>query len=220
MTIRDISFKPFCSNAYHDVSSADVEDSQFENEISKYLIQEIPAIAEFPGSTDAEKVQTYLLETPDKGLAVDKVYLFVKTEGITHYISGITLGAAKYSVSTYTKTALTIGSKGGVGVEFITKGGLGAKRGKEKTTIVSKDHSIGDIDAVRRGKGEAVIGYEILPLYMLTRQEELKKVLQEATKFYLERESRCKHLQWNRRTLRERDNFVTKDTLLDLPLSP
>ncbi len=188
-TVREVAFKPFCSNEYHDTSSVDVEDSKFENELCKYLVQEIPDIARYPGNTDAEKVQVYLLETTNKSYAIDKVYLFVKTEKITHYISSISLGASKYSVSTFTKTGLTVGTKTGLGVELVAMGGIGGKRVKEKANMVSKDHVIGDIEAVQRRKGEAVIGYEILPLFTLCRQNELKKVIQEATKLYLERES-------------------------------
>ena len=187
---RTVAFKPFCSREYHDESSLEVEDSNFERDLGEWLVQEIPAIRSMPGNLTIDRLQMYLMEFPDKvDEVVEKAYTFIKTEKVTHYISAISLGGSEYSVSTTTKTALTVGAKGEIGTDLIASGGAGAKRTKEKAKTTSRDHRIGDINSVERGKGEAVVGYEILPLFMLVRQEAVKKMLQKAIKFYLERES-------------------------------
>lgn len=190
MVTRVISFKPFSSREYQPAGALESRDSNFESDLYEWLIQEIPKIRLMPGKTDAERTQMYLMEFPEQhDEIVEKAYIFIKTEKVTHYVSGISLGAAEYSVSTTTKTALTVGAKAEVGNDFIATAGVGARRSKEKSNMTSKDHRIGNIDVVERGVGEAVVGYEILPVYMLLRQEAVKKVLQKAIKFYLERES-------------------------------
>lgn len=190
---RTVSFKPFCSREYHPVDSIEVTDSSFDRELCEWLTQQIPRIRSMPGKTGADKLEMYLMEFPGEfNEVVEKAYIFVKTENVTHYVSSISLGAAEYSVSTTTKTTVAVGAraKAEVGSHDVGVGaGVGAKRSKEKANTTSKDHRIGDIGIVERRKGEAVVGYEILPVYMLVRQEAVKKVLQTAIKFYLERES-------------------------------
>lgn len=157
-------------------------DSSFERELCEWLTQQIPEILSMPGTSLADRLHMYLMEFPDKvNDIVEKAYIFIKTERVTHYVSSVSLGAAEYSVSTSTKT-VSAGAKGEP---------QEAKKAKTKANTVCKDHRIGDIDIVDRRKGEAVVGYEILPVYMLVRQESVKKVLQKAIKFYLERESKC-----------------------------
>lgn len=191
MTIRSVAFKPFGSKEYHDPNSQEIEDTNFERELCEWIVNQIPRVKSFPGKSLPERVQMYLLESPDKFEdVVHKCYLFVKSENITHYVSAISLGASVYSLTTATKNVLSVGVKGEVGTDMIAKGGLGLKRSKETANVTSNDYKIGDIETVeRRGKGEAVIGYDILPVYMLLRQEKLKEALQKAIQYYLKRES-------------------------------
>lgn len=182
------------------MDAVEVTDSSFDRELCEWLIQQIPSISSMPGETSADKLNMYLTEYPGEfNAVVEKAYIFVKTERVTHYVSSISLGASEYSVSTTTKTTVAIGAraKAEVGSHDVGVGaGVGAKRSKEKANTTSKDHRIGDIDIVERRNGEAVVGYEILPVYMLIRQEAVKKVLQTAIKFYLERESECIAVQF------------------------
>lgn len=191
MVIRNVSFKPFCSRDYHDGISREVRDCSFESELCEWIASQFPAVNKFPGNSPAERIQAYLNQTSDQFESmVHQVYLFVKTEGVTHYVSALSLGAAMYSVSVTNKTAVTAGVKTEVGNDLVGGVGAGVKRSKEKTTVVSKNQHIGNIEAVERGKeGEAVIGYEILPVYTLLRHEKLKEVLQRAIQLYLKRES-------------------------------
>lgn len=193
MVIRNVSFKPFFSKEYFGLEA----DSNFEEELCEWLVGEIPVIKPPPGKTNADTLQTYLLENPNEfDSIVDKAYLFIKSERLTHYVSAINLGAAVYSVSTMSKTSLSVGAKAEIGTDLVATGGVGAKRSKERTTATSKDRHIGDIDIVERGKGEAVVGYEILPLFMLLRNEQVKKLMQVATKCYLDRESKSATNNW------------------------
>ena len=180
--MRTVSFKPFCSREYHPVGAPEVTDSTFERELCEWLTQQIPGILSMPGGSHSDRLHMYLMEFPDKEKAVvQEAYIFVKTEKVTHYISAISLGAAEYSVS--------INTSGGGN---LSTGVSGDKTTKAKANAICKDHRIGDIDDVERRKGEAVLSYEILPVYMVVRQETVKKVLQKAIKFYLERESKFK----------------------------
>lgn len=188
---RDVSFKPFYSKEYHSASSPDVEDSSFEREVCEWIVKQFPDASAMPGKTDAERVQAYLGKFPDMvDEVIETTYVFIKTERLTHYISSISLGAAEYSVSTMKKTKLSTGVRGEAGHDLVVKGGAGVKRSSEKSSEVSEKRQIGDISSVSRGgDGEAVVGFEILPVYMLVCQESVKKVVQKAVQFYLERES-------------------------------
>ena len=187
---RIVSFKPFSSRDYHAATSPDVEDSNFEGDLCEWLVQEIPNIRSMPGRVDGDRLQMFLMEFPDRvEEVVEKIYVFIKTEKLTHYISSISLGAVEYSVSTTTRSTLSAGSGAGIGNDFVAGGGAGTKGVREKSVKTSRDQRIGDLGVVARGKGEAVVGYEILPVYTLVRQEAVKKAVQKAVKFYLERES-------------------------------
>ena len=99
-----------------------------------------------------------------------KTFIFIKTEKLTHYISSISLGAAQYSLSLQAKSS----------------------HGSESHLEGRDQHLGGDLDTVKRGEGEAVVGFEILPVHMLVRQEKVRDAVQTAVKHYLERESK-----WN-----------------------
>lgn len=170
------------------MGAPEVTDSNFERELCEWLTQQIPEILSMPGTSLADRLHMYLMEFPDKvNDVVEKAYIFIKTEKVTHYVSSISLGAAEYSVSTSTKPA-----KGKLDTQDLSVNT--AKRTEAKANTTCNDHLIGNINIVDRRKGEAVVGYEILPVYMLVRQETVKKVLQKAISFYLERESKCVYM--------------------------
>ena len=191
MITRSISFKPFCSKDYHKLDSQLVEDSRFEEKLCESIITEIPAIKYKSGTTSAEKVQNYLQESGEKEReeVSDKVYLFIKSEEITHYVSAIDLGAAIYSISNTQTTTSSKGAGATVSSEQIAGVGVKTKKSTEKTNKKSSDQRIGDLDKVTRGVGEAVVGYKLLPLFVLVRKGEVKKILQKAIRLYLDRTS-------------------------------
>lgn len=166
---RVVSFKSFCSEEYHLTDSLDVEDSIFEREVCAWIMEEFPDVCSMSGESDAEQVQDYLTKFPDSiDKIIDSVFAFIKAEKVTHYISSITLGAIQYSVNTTMNSTIAICS---------------CSENDEQNLCV------GDLSMVERGRGEAVIGYQILPVYMLVRQEAVKKAVQKAVQFYLERQS-------------------------------
>ena len=121
----------------------------------------------------------------------EKAFIFIKTEKLTHYISSISLGAAEYSMSTKSKFSFGAGVKGSGGKAAKGSAGMGSSKSEEKSN--QRDQHIGgDLDTVKRGEGEAVVGFEILPVHMLVRQEKVRDAVQTAVKHYLERESK-----WN-----------------------
>ena len=189
MITRSVSFKPFCSAEY----TKDYEhsnDSNLEQELCKWIVKQIPDMQAMPGTTLSDKVQMHLKEFPeDFDEVVAAAYLFVKTEKVTHYIQAIDLGAAKYSISTISKSRSSIGAGVEAGVDYIAGLKAKAKRSIKRSNKTSKHQLIGDIDNVSRGHGEDVVGFKIMPAFMLVEKGMVKRVLQKATLLYLDRAS-------------------------------
>ena len=186
---RRLSFKPYCSRGSYALARS-VRDSKFEDNLCKNIIHNFPEIESEPGDDATQKVQKYLEDRPDRFEKVlVQVHRYIKREKITHYVSGIDLGAAVYSVSTSKEKLRKKALKGEAGVEYLAGLGAGAEAKKEKKHRQKQRHTIGKMDQLKRGTGEAVIGYSILPLFTLVCDEhrEVKRVLQQAIKFYLDR---------------------------------
>lgn len=175
---------------YHAQASYATKESKFEETLCRHLIQMIPEIDSEPGSSSAEKVEQYLISKPDDFEKVlMRVYKYIKSEKITHYISGIDLGAAVYSISTSKNRLKCRLFQAEVGMEYLAGLGGGVEFQQEKKHHQRKKHVIGNLLNLRRGKGEGVIGYSILPLFTLVCDEhrEIKRVLRLATCFYLDK---------------------------------
>ena len=141
-------------------------------------------------TTNAEKVQDYLQNNPsDFWNVVAKVYEFIKTEKITHYVSAIDLGAAAYSISIIRRRCCKRIAKLEAGVENLAGGGGGMSSNSERNQERVRDHCIGNLKAVEYGRGEGVIGYELLPVFKLICSEHVKiqEAVQRAIQFYLRR---------------------------------
>ena len=189
MVTRCVSFKPFCSPEYHNEGELP-EDSCLETELCKWIVKQIPDIKGMPGHTLSDKVQNHLLEFPvDFEDVVEAAYLFVKTEKVTHYIQAVDLGAARYSISTTCKARSSIGAGMEAGAEYIAGLGAKAKRSIRRSKKTSKHQLIGNMDDVSRGNGEDVVGFRIMPVFMLVERGAIKRVLQKATLLYLDRAS-------------------------------
>lgn len=189
MITRCVSFKPFCSAEYNK-DGKPPEDSFLEKELCKWIVKQIPDIQAMPGTTLPDKVQMHLSEFPeDFDDVVAAAYLFVKTEKVTHYIQAVDLGAAKYSISTISKSRTSVGAGVEAGVDYIAGLGAKAKRSIRRSNKTSKHQLIGNIDSVCRGHGEDVVGFRIMPAFMLVEKGAIKRVLQKATLLYLDRAS-------------------------------
>lgn len=194
---RRVFFKT--SNEYYcNTDYPGVNDSQFEENLCQLIIKKIPDIAKAVDekAEAATRVESYILDQPECfNRVLGEVYRFIKAEKITHYISTIVLGATSYSVSITSKCCHTNNLKSEAGVDFLAGIGGGVMAICEKKHKKSRDCRIGDIDIISRGKGEAVIGYQLQPLFTLVSDEhkQIKRVLQTAIQFYIERSSK---LMW------------------------
>ena len=153
-------------------------------------MQEIPDIGLEPVSNPADKVEHYLADESTRYEQVlEKAYKFIEREKVTHYISGIELGAAVYSLSVLKKKCRCKKIHKAAGVEYLAELGMGMESTQETTQKEKKKLSIGNMECVKRGEGEAVLGYDLLPIFTLVCNEhrKVKRVLQLAVKFYLDR---------------------------------
>jgi len=186
---RAIAFKPFLSKDYHEECTPH-SDSSVEEELAKWMIKKFPSADSNTGLSAAEKVEQHLQNNPeDFELALSAAYEFVQSEGLTHYIQAIELGAAKYSLHITDKTKTVTG----VNVEleaYQVGGGTGIERSKESTSKASHGHMIGDINHVSKNRGEKVVGTTLRPVFTLVTKEVTKHALQKATLRYLNRESK------------------------------
>ena len=193
---RSVSFKPYSSQgSYRPDAVPELFDSDFEEQFCQYLVQEIPAIEHEKGDTLADKVERYLIDDILRfEQALVLTHKYIKTKKITHYISGIELGAAIYSVSTSKQKLRNASMDLDLGVNQAVRLGGGLSALTERKHRQNREHSIGQMDLLQDGKGEGVIGYSLQPLFKLVSDEhcQIKRVLQQATRFYLDR-SRKNH---------------------------
>lgn len=168
-------------------------ESNFEHEFCEWFIHDFPEAAFQEGNGCEEKVNNYLKGNQEKlDCMLPKVYNYIKREKVTHYISAIKLGACIYSLSFLTKCCHIRKAKAEAGVEFLGGMGMGAEASRKKSHDVSKKYCIGELSNVKSGNGEAVIGYDILPIFTLVCPEhkEIKNILRQAIYYYLQRSSK------------------------------
>ena len=114
---------------------------------------------------------------------------FVENLGITHYVSAIELGAMKYYASMVESKHTSIGGGATIGAGSETEGGLSALTEKLLFRSTKEEHLIGrigkDHTVERGGLDEAVIGFQIQPIYNLVRVPGLQAALQQAVKEYI-----------------------------------
>lgn len=80
--IRCVSFKPYCSEEDKGLPGRSTRESPFE-ELSSWLLHQLPVIAQHTGVTNSEKVQAFLDDKPDKFWEVAaKIYAFIKAEKV------------------------------------------------------------------------------------------------------------------------------------------
>ena len=180
----------FPQGSYKPDSGSELYDSDFEERFSRYLIQEIPNIESVAGDTSADKVRKFLDENPLRfDEALKKTHRYIKTKRITHYISGIDLGAAVYCISTSKEKLGSTKAELEVGQEYLAGIGGGVKSVRERRHRQKRKHCIGEIDGKRKG----VVGYNLQPIFELVTHEQIKKLLQQSIMFYLDRKRKSVH---------------------------
>lgn len=170
-------------------------ESDFEREFCKWFMKEFPSSASEPGDTCEEKVHSFLLHSKSKYEDILKrVYWYVSTHKLTHYVSSMVLGAAKYSVSISRSRSRKRGLKAEAGIEELAGMGMGMEFKKEYDFKSSMVQCVGDLKEVDLGggRGEGVIEYEMSPVFRLICEDHkaIKCVLQRAICYYLKRNSK------------------------------
>ena len=118
---------------------------------------------------------------------------FIKFFRITHYVSAIELGAAKYRVLQEDEYHKAISTSGSLGIEklanVVSKYSYSSKK-KRKASDVKSIGKIGADHTVQRGSlEEAVIGVKIQPITNLVRSQLLRKALNTALVQFVESQS-------------------------------
>ena len=103
---------------------------------------------------------------------------------ITHYVSAIKLGACYYSVATTRTEQKTLGAGTSVAATSLVEGGLSGKYDKRTFRKSQKQQKIGRIEN-EKVTDEAVIGFEIQPLYKLVRIQFIQMLLRRAVIDYI-----------------------------------
>lgn len=193
---RSIWFKPMGVD-----TDDNWQDDKFQEELYGWFFKHIPDCNGIEGdsSTIYSKVGEVLASATKKNINafIEAAYVFIKTEGITHFVHQIDLGAAKYILtSTSSKSS---SKKGGAAISVPGTGsaGAGAESSDSSTTIESSEQTIGKIGrngevVVAPGdkRSEGVIGYSLLPISYLIQDDKMKTVVQEAVLKYIAKASK------------------------------
>ena len=127
---------------------------------------------------------------------------YVRHLHITHYISGIELGASEYQVLTKCEYKRHVGTAQGLGAEGIGDLSMRASASLTKTESKLRWNRIGNIGkggtpVVERGTvNEAVVGVSLQPISCLVKQQDLRKALREAVWRYMDEKELSKYIPW------------------------
>ena len=149
-----------------------------------------PDIAGIDPITD---ITTYLrTASPDEKKSVyNDCRNFVRHFRITHYVSGISLGASQYRVMSENEYFKKVSAGGTLGLEAVGKL-VGSESHSKKTTFKASDtRQIGKIinDKVERGSyDEAVVGIKIQPIHTLVKLRYLHLALRRALLDYVDQQ--------------------------------
>ena len=108
----------------------------------------------------------------------------IKYLDITHYVSAIKLGACYYSIVTTRTEQKTLGVGANVAAKSLVEGGVSGEYDKRTFHKSQKQQKIGRIEN-ENVTDEAVIGFEIQPLYKLVRIQFLQMLLRRAVMDYV-----------------------------------
>ena len=219
LVTRTISFKPefelrqkvICSCKNKDQKGADSPASimneallpTFEERLVQWILnKDIPDKITVPNTTGVHPLDS-LIAGP--GLLGDtslreRCLAFIKNFGVTHFVSGIKLGAAKYRVlseedylhKVKAKSQLEILSL--ANVSTVTKAIFSRGTNQSLTTEIGRFKTSDDNKTtVEMGSvDEAVVGVELQSIASLIKHKDLKEELVEAIKDYIKNQNRSK----------------------------
>ena len=110
---------------------------------------------------------------------------FLKHLGITHYVSAIKLGACEYHVVSSKVEETRLGASTSMAASSLAKGGLSGILEKRFSFKGEESQKIGRINSDKEVTTEAVIGFEIQPIYKLVRIQYIQMALRKAIKEYI-----------------------------------
>ena len=137
---------------------------------------------EHAGSAPAECTPKNETNWVDKML--DDCKTLIKYLDITHYVSAIKLGACYYSIVTTRTEQKTLGVGASVAAKSLVEGGMSGEYDKRTFHKSQKKRKIGRIEN-EDVTDEAVIGFEIQPLYKIVRIQFLQMLLRRAVMDYI-----------------------------------
>ena len=103
---------------------------------------------------------------------------------ITHYVSAIKLGACSFHKVTTETEQKAIGAGTTVAAASLAKGGLSGRFSKEISSRLEEEQKIGRMEG-EKVVSEAVIGFEIQPLFKLMRIQFIQMLLRKAVMDYI-----------------------------------
>ena len=142
----------------------------------------------------------YVLSHKDKKqlrkTIIEHCRAFIDHFRVTHYVSSIELGAAKYTVYTETEYSKQVKMKSGVGVEHIGGVAMTSSKESKETTKRTMMRSIGTIKedgtVERVSHAEAVLSVKVQPISSLVKLRYLQLALQRALLDYMHSEADIK----------------------------
>lgn len=182
----------------------------FEQRLARWIVErlvdeEVPGAEELNMDEEDEDptqlLATFIAEWPPstvadvKKLLAHKCREFVNHFRITHYVSSIELGAAKYRVMSEEEYQTQVGLKGNLGVEQIVGAAVERKASFGRRTKSTEVTKIGHFEGnrVRRGTtDEAVVGVKFQPISALVKMRILQNKLQNAIQSYIDNQEHSK----------------------------
>ena len=169
--------RTFCSWILNQIRN-DKNDDRKESEVE----------SELPTAKAIQEIFDYAANEEKRKKIHTFCEAFVRDLGITHYVNSIELGAMKYNAATISSREEKLGGGAEVGAGKYAQGGLSRFTEKLKFQSHKEETSIGKIvEGVVVKENEAVIGFQIQPIYSLTPIPYLQPALTRAVKEYIQR---------------------------------
>ena len=182
-------------------SSTEIKVKSFEERLSDWLLDRIrgrghdfeeSVVGGVQIDSSTSELAKYLEKYADDDTVIEKVnndcLTFLKHVGVTHYVSSIRLGAAKFRILTSTEYSKKVRVKGNMGVEGIAKASISQSSLTHRRTSSLQVKEIGRIvdGSVKMGTcDEAVIGFQLKPIHSLVRSYRINESLKRALRDYV-----------------------------------
>ena len=176
----------------HETKKSSSEDSKAEETLLNRASEENKK-ADVMEKSPIEKLEDMLKGNKELRLKNIKrdCTAFLNHLGITHYVSAIKLGACKYNVVSSRVEETLLGASTTMASGPLLKGGLSGFLEKGFSFKGEESQEIGRINS-GEVTTEAVIGYEVQPIYKLVRIQFIQMCLRRAIKVYIKSKDNSK----------------------------